>query len=206
MNFIRKGGCVLSTLIIGLNLASCSLINRTTEPNPAPQQHTVSKAVKKDKPPVTKKKPSKPIHWNQPSGGTYPKLQKNEAIQLDVSVKNQRVYVKDGDHTLYTMVISTGLDTKPQNSTPTGTYHIQGERGKWFYAPRYKEGAEYWVSWKNHGEFLFHSVPMDQNKKVIDADAKRLGHKDSHGCIHLTVPDAKWIYENIPFNTKVVIH
>jgi lipoprotein-anchoring transpeptidase ErfK/SrfK len=47
---------------------------------------------------------------------------------------------------------------------------------------------------------------MDENKQILSADAKKLGEKDSHGCIHLTVPDAKWIYEHIPYNTKVVIH
>lgn len=147
----------------------------------------------------------KTIDWNAPSGGPYPKLKKGQDIWLDVSKKDQKVYVKDGDKTIYTMIASTGLDKNPDTTTPTGTFHIQAERGEWFYSPKYKEGAKYWVSWKNHGEFLFHSVPMDKNQHVITADAKKLGQKDSHGCIHLTVPDAKWIYDNIPYNTKVVI-
>jgi hypothetical protein len=75
------------------------------------------------------------------------------------------------------MVASSGLDTKPDDSTPKGTFYIQQERGEWFYSPGYKEGAEYWVSWKNHGEFLFHSVPMDKNKQVKVSEAEKLSQK-----------------------------
>lgn len=46
---------------------------------------------------------------------------------------------------------------------------------------------------------------MTEDKKVIEKEAKHLGTKASHGCIRLTIPDAKWIYENIPEKTKVVI-
>jgi lipoprotein-anchoring transpeptidase ErfK/SrfK len=146
------------------------------------------------------------IDWNKPSGGPYPTLTKGEEIWIDVSIHDQKIYIKNGNETIYTMVTSSGLDTTPDNTTPTGTFYVQAERGTWFYTPQYKEGAEYWVSWKNHGEFLFHSVPMDKNHKVIVEDAKKLGQKDSHGCFHLTIPDAKWIYDHIPVKTKVVIH
>lgn len=103
------------------------------------------------------------------------------------------------------MAASSGLDTNPNNSTPKGTFYIQPERGEWFYSAGYKEGAEYWVSWKNHGEFLFHSVPMDNDKHVIKNEAEKLGQKASHGCIRLAIPDAKWIYDHIQTGTKVVI-
>ncbi|CAM3216736.1 L,D-transpeptidase [Sporolactobacillus spathodeae] len=209
MNYVARSGFALSALLIGLNLASCSLMNPNAQID---QASTVKHAQTATKLEATKTTPKKvqekkvTVNWNKPSGGPYPKLKSGEPIWIDVSIKDQRVYIKDGDKTIYTMIASTGLDTDPQTTTPTGTYYIQGERGKWFYSPRYKEGAEYWVSWKNHGEFLFHSVPMNEDKKVLAADAARLGEKDSHGCVHLTVPDAKWIYENIAYNTKVVIH
>ncbi|HAH78565.1 MAG TPA: L,D-transpeptidase, partial [Ruminococcaceae bacterium] len=35
--------------------------------------------------------------------------------------------------------------------------------------------------------------------------ADKLGEPASHGCIRLPVEDAKWIYDNIPEGTKVVI-
>ncbi|GGE39999.1 hypothetical protein GCM10011391_18520 [Pullulanibacillus camelliae] len=152
--------------------------------------------------------PAKPkvVDWTKPTGGSYPtNLSDDKDLWIDVSVEKQRAYIKNDDHTLYTMIVSTGLDTKPDDSTPKGTYHIQPEKGTWFYSNGEKEGAEYWVSWKNHGEFLFHTVPMDADKKIIKSEAEKLGHKASHGCVRLSIPDAKWIYNTIPTNTKVVI-
>lgn len=182
-------------LIMTIGMASCSTNNRSS---PAPASYEVEKKNAADS--------AKPVSWSTPSGGAYPTLNQNETIWLDVSIKDQKVYVKEGDQTIYTMIASTGLDTSSDTTTPKGTYSVQNERGEWFYSARYQEGAAYWVSWKNHGEFLFHSVPMDQNREVITAAAEKLGKKDSHGCIRLTIPDAKWIYENILVNTKVVIH
>lgn len=46
---------------------------------------------------------------------------------------------------------------------------------------------------------------MDKNGNVITSEAIKLGHEASHGCVRLAIPDAKWIYENIKYNTKVVI-
>ncbi|UQZ85523.1 Putative L,D-transpeptidase YciB precursor [Paenibacillus konkukensis] len=146
------------------------------------------------------------IDWTEPSGGPYPALAKGETIWLDVSIGDQKVYVKDGDKVLYSMVMSSGLDTSPDNTSPQGTYYIEPERGDWFYSKKAKEGAMYWVSWKNHGEFLFHSVPMDEERHVIVDEADKLGQKASHGCFRLSIPDAKWIYDHVPKQTKVVVH
>ena len=51
---------------------------------------------------------------------------------------------------------------------------------------------------------LFHSVTYTRDKKPL-GDEKNLGRKASHGCIRLTVDDAKWIYDNCPYGTTVVI-
>ncbi|MFA6809055.1 MAG: L,D-transpeptidase, partial [Eubacteriales bacterium] len=53
---------------------------------------------------------------------------------------------------------------------------------------------------------LFHSVPMDKNKNIIEEEEKKLGSPASHGCIRLEVDQAKWIYDNIPQGTPVHIH
>ncbi|WP_416723490.1 L,D-transpeptidase [Bacillus stercoris] len=145
------------------------------------------------------------INWTKPSGGKYPDM-KQKHVWIDVNVKEQKAYIKEGSNTIYRMMISSGLDQTKDDATPKGTFHIEPERGEWFFSEGYQEGAEYWVSWKNHGEFLFHSVPMTKDQKVIKAEAAKLGTKASHGCIRLTIPDAKWIYENIPEHTKVVIN
>lgn len=148
---------------------------------------------------------AEPVNWLMPTGGDYPVLGPNDPIWIKVSKEKQKVYIMKGNDIIYTMVCSTGLDTSPDTSTPEGTFYIQKERGTSFYNPSEKEGAKYWVSWKNHGEFLFHSVATDKNGDVIPSEAMKLGHKASHGCVRLAIPDAKWIYDHISYNTKVVI-
>ncbi len=149
------------------------------------------------------------IHLNynpyQPSDGAYPILSNNEHVWIDVSISQQLVYIFNGNHLLYTMITSSGIDTNPNTSTPLGVYHVQPYSGTWFYAAQYQEGAQYWVSWLGNGVFLFHSVPEDQNHKLLVNIAAELGHPASHGCFHLTIPDAKWIYDNINTGTTVVV-
>ncbi|MBL3649569.1 L,D-transpeptidase [Bacillus sp. RHFS10] len=166
------------------------------------EEHASSETKKTDEHITTAQKTS--INWTKPSGGEYPDI-KQKHVWIDVDVKKQKAYIKEESKTLYTMIVSSGLDQTKDDATPKGTFHIEPERGEWFFSEGYQEGAEYWVSWKNHGEFLFHSVPMTKDKKVIEKEAEKLGTKASHGCIRLTIPDAKWIYENIPGHTKVVI-
>jgi lipoprotein-anchoring transpeptidase ErfK/SrfK len=111
----------------------------------------------------------------------------------------------DGDRKIYTMVASTGLDSPADDRTLEGTFFVQRERGLSFYSAKAGEGARYWVSWLHHGEYLFHSVPTDRQGRIIAAEARKLGSKASHGCVRLTLPDAKWIYENIQVGAKVDI-
>nr|NNM89326.1 L,D-transpeptidase [Bacilli bacterium] len=146
-----------------------------------------------------------PYNPFQPSDGPYPVITNKMHLWIDVSIDQQLVYLFDGNHLLYTMITSSGLDTNPNNSTPLGVYHVQPEYGKWFYNAQVSEGAQYWTSWLDNGVFLFHSVPETINHQLILKNAARLGHKASHGCFHLTIPDAKWIMTNINTGTTVVV-
>lgn len=64
----------------------------------------------------------------------------------------------------------------------------------------------WWVSFKDWGVYLFHSVPMDRDKNVLAEEAAKLGIPASHGCIRLETDNARWIYDNIPAGTPVFIH
>lgn len=133
----------------------------------------------------------------------YPNLTEHPDAWIDVDIATQRTYIKDGDTKLYSMYSSTGK----HDTTPRGTYHIQNERGNYFYTEPLKLGAYYWVSYLNHGEYLFHTTPTDENGKYVTAIAKTLGREpSSHGCVHLSVADCKWVYDNVPAGMKVVIH
>ena len=68
------------------------------------------------------------------------------------------------------------------------------------------EGANYYVSWKDHGVYLFHSVPTKASGAYNVEEAEKLGKSTgSHGCIRLSIPDAKWMSANLPVGTKIVI-
>lgn len=125
-----------------------------------------------------------------------------ENIIVDVDVTQQLVRIFKGEQVIREMVASTGREG---HETPLGTFEIQN-RGTWFYSDKYKQGAKYWVSFKGWGLYLFHSLAMDEDRQVIQEEADLLGRPVSHGCVRLSIEDAKWIYENVPQNTKVMIH
>jgi hypothetical protein len=133
-----------------------------------------------NKPQIKSENKAKPVNWLNPTGGAYPVIGRNDSIWINVSKEKQKVYIMSGKKIIYTMLCSSGLDTSPDNSTPEGTFYIQKERGTSFYNTSEKEGANYWVSWKNHGEFLFHSVATNKNGNVIQNEAMKLGHKATH--------------------------
>ncbi len=218
------GGLVLIAVAtgVGLNYVNVSklpffsdkAVAKNAGPGPIPvpakpkhQSLTIHPTANNTPPPVPAVIDGMNMRYNpyKPSGGPYPQLKKGEKIWIDVSIDQQLVYIFNGSRRIYTMATSSGLDTIPDNSTPLGVYHIQAERGTWFYTPQYQEGAQYWVSWLGHGVFLFHSVPMTEKQQLIPKVASELLHKASHGCFHLTIPDAKWVYENVPYGTTVVV-
>ena len=85
-------------------------------------------------------------------------------------------------------------------STPTvkGTFTVK--------AKGYSFGSGYTCYYYTqfYGDYLFHSILYNQGTfKVQDG---RLGQKLSHGCVRLSLSNAKWIYKNIPRNTKVYIY
>ena len=61
----------------------------------------------------------------------------------------------------------------------------------------------YWYT-QFYGNYLFHSVLY--SKYTGDLVDGRVGIPLSHGCVRLVIGNAKWIYDNIPSGTKVVIY
>lgn len=142
-------------------------------------------------------------YWMHTSGGRYPSL-KVKNLNIQVSVSKQRVYIRSGSKTIYTMICSTGLWNYP---TPYGNFRIQGEKGLSFWYGG--SGGAYYRSYHQHGVYLFHTVPIAYPGTTNAFNARegaKLGMRASHGCIRLSVPDAKWFYYNIPYNTPVKIY
>lgn len=133
----------------------------------------------------------------------YPDLSNYDQLRVEVSIDNQTMQIFSKDKEIFKTSVSTG---KPSSPTPKGDFVIEPERGDFFYNPTSKEGAYYWVSFKDHGVYLFHSLSTDQNGKEIPEEADKLGQAASHGCVRMPKETAKWFYENIPVHTPVHIY
>lgn len=128
---------------------------------------------------------------------------------LKVSTADQRVYAygldNNGEYTVLvrTMKCSTGKDATP---TPKGTFENgTGPGARWHYFKKYDCWAQY--AYYIQGDILFHSVLYNQKDgPVTQSSVNNLGRKASHGCVRLSVEDAKWIYTNCPRNTKVIVY
>lgn len=187
-----------AALFIAIGIANFPTLNQPTKDTRSRQQRVAAK------PNPTPRKITR-IDWRKPSENQpYPDVNAHPDMWIKVSEAKQRVYLMDHDKVLYMMYCSTG--SGGDRATPTGTYQIQPERGDHFFNQASGEGANYWVSWKDHGIYLFHSVPVDAQGHYVESEAQQLGKRaNSHGCIRLSVPDAKWMYQNIKVGTKVVI-
>lgn len=121
---------------------------------------------------------------------------------IHVDLTTQKTYVYTGSTNNWklskTFICSTGIAGE---DTPEGSFSIQ-EKGIWFFSEQYKQGGKYWVQFSNN--YLFHSLPFDETQKnIIDYT---LGKPSSHGCIRLSESDSKWLYDNIPSGSKVIIN
>ena len=97
------------------------------------------------------------------------------------------------------MICSTGGE-----KTPMGTFKISS---------KYEFKTLFYMSYgqycsRIYGSILFHSSGNNSlNKNDLNAaDFNQLGEGVSHGCIRLTVEDAKWIFDNCPSGTEVVVY
>ena len=162
---------------------------------------TTTEETKEAAPTKTLKQEAK-IDWRAPSEyKAYPALRSSDVLLVDT--QKQRVFIQREDKTIYTMYCSTGAEETP---TPKGEFVIEPEKGETFFNADSGEGANYYVSFKDHGVYLFHSVPVDKSGEYIVEEAEELGHKaNSHGCVRLSVPDAEWFYENSIVGMKVII-
>jgi len=83
--------------------------------------------------------------------------------------------------------------------TPVGIFQT-GLKGSSFQVNNVS--AKYYTQIK--GDVLFHTILFDWNgKKIIDS---RMKMRLSHGCIRLEIPNAIFIYKNIPQGTTVYIN
>ena len=116
-----------------------------------------------------------------------------------VSLKDFKVNIYKGSTNNWNLVNSYICTIgKPSTPTPKGTYTI-GIKGVYFGV---NKGYKCWYYTQFKGNYLFHSIIYNLDGSVRDG---RLGMRLSDGCIRLAKENAKWIYDNIPKGTKVLI-
>lgn len=131
------------------------------------------------------------------------------AYKLVIDVSDQRVYVYQWNGSDYgtcigEMICSTGKKGK-ETETPLGTYQAAGPTGtgEWYWFKQYQCYAKW--GYRIIGGILFHSVIYSKGKVLNKTSVRKLGRPASHGCIRLKVEHAKWIYDNCPAGTTVVV-
>ena len=121
---------------------------------------------------------------------------------MDISSQIVTIYRTADDEVIRQMLCSTGTRKNPSD---IGTFTLNGRTARWCYFPEWGSHAQYWT--RINSSIAFHSViyntvnTMDLSVKSY----KNLGKRASHGCIRLTVADAKWIYNNCGAGTVVTI-
>ena len=129
--------------------------------------------------------------------------------KITVSTAKQRVYVYEwvgngfSKEPIKTFKCSTGLNDTP---TPKGTFWNTGRiGGEWYYFKDFDCWARY--AWVINGGILFHSVIYSSKSEnsLRSGTVRQLGSKASHGCVRLSVENAKWIYQNCPAGTPVTV-
>ncbi len=89
---------------------------------------------------------------------------------------------------------STGATSSP---TVKGEYTVKAK------GLSFGDGYTCWYYTQFYGNYLFHSVLYQTGSMTTLVDG-RLGLNISHGCVRLSLANAKWIYDTIPTGTKVV--
>ena len=134
-----------------------------------------------------------------PEAGTY-------RLIVDLYHKVVMAYTKDdnGNYTVPVryMLCGVGASSTP---TPTGVFNMENYRLRYEIFNGTNCYGQYWSLIK--GRIYFHSILYTSfdAKDYTETSYDNLGKAVSHGCIRLTVPDARWIYYNVAPETEVEI-
>ena len=122
-------------------------------------------------------------------------------VNKDAQVVTAYVKDADGKYTLPLrhMLCSTG---KVYDRTKNGTYKLKARVEKWHH---YSTGV--YIRWPSiyRDGYYFHSPLYSSSKSLMMSTVRRLGTRQSEGCIRLKVKDAEWVYKNCDTGTAVYI-
>lgn len=115
------------------------------------------------------------------------------------SIKERATYIYEKNDGLWEMLFKWSSTVgKPSTPTITGVF----ESGVKY--PAIIDGTAFAKYATNIvGQYYYHSVIYNATGEYVTDS--RLGVAISHGCIRLATSNAKWMYENIPTQTTIVI-
>lgn len=123
-------------------------------------------------------------------------------IKVNRRMSTVTIYAKDSNGK-YTKPVKAML-CSPGYETPLGTFRTPAKY-RWHVLM-----GDVWGQYctRIHGGVLFHSVwYYEKNPATLsNRQYNNLGTICSHGCVRLNVADCKWIYDNCPIGTTVVIY
>lgn len=122
-------------------------------------------------------------------------------IDVDISKKHMTIY--KNNKVLKEIVCDTEKDNHSTNSTPIGNFQVEN-KGSFFFNSKYKKNERHYI--KFFSNYLIHSIPTDKNGTIIEEGKNKLELPVSKGCIEVSEKDSKWLYDNIPVGTEVVIN
>ncbi len=131
--------------------------------------------------------PPRPTSTRTPEAGDY------SGRWIEVNLSQQMLYAHEGDTTVASFLVSTGVPAFP---TVTGRYYIYIKlvstlmQGDGYYLPDVPYTMYFYRGYGIHGTYWHHNF----------------GHPMSHGCVNMYTPDAKWMFNWASVGTMVVIH
>ncbi len=90
-------------------------------------------------------------------------------------------------------------DGKPSTPTPSGNYTVKSKVG---YFDSMGDRVYYGTEFTEH--YYFHSVTYNPATGKV-RPGKQLGVACSHGCVRLATKNAKWLLNNMPVGTPVIV-
>lgn len=125
-------------------------------------------------------------------------------IVVNYEAQLVRVYTLDEDG-MYSVVVKNMITSSGATRIcKPGIYKLHDKR-RWIV---FLDGSYGQYSCRITGHFLFHSIPYSKrndNSTLISEDYVQLGDNVSGGCMRLMCKDAKWIYDNCPEGTPIIV-
>ena len=135
----------------------------------------------------------RPTNTPRPPPTSTPEVADYSGRWIEVNLSQQMLYAHEGDATVASFLVSTGVSVFP---TVTGRYYIYIKllstlmEGDGYYLPNVPYTMYFYRGYGIHGTYWHNNF----------------GHPMSHGCVNMYTPDAKWMFNWASVGTMVVVH